>query len=52
MTQEQLHIKYAEYILAESSTPFDDIEWLIQNLRPEVKKELEESIKAYNNDTI
>ena len=49
MTQEELHTKYAEYILAESSTPFDDIEWLIQNLRPEVKKELEESIKSYTS---
>ena len=47
MTQEELHTKYAEYILTESSTPFDDIEWLVTNLKPDVKKELEESIKKY-----
>ena len=46
MTQEQ-QTKYAEYILTESATPFDDIEWLVANLKPDVKKELEESIKTY-----
>ena len=38
MTQEEL-TKYALYILNESSTPVDEIEWLISNLN------LEETIK-------
>ena len=46
MTQEELHIKYAEYILNESSTPIDDIEWLINNLKLEEKRELETLIKT------
>ena len=46
MTQEELHVKYALYILNESSTPIDEIEWLINNLKLEVKKELETLIKT------
>jgi hypothetical protein len=46
MTQEELHIKYAQYILHESSTPVDEIEWLVGNLRPDAKTELEAFIKT------
>ncbi len=46
MTQEELHTKYAEYILTESATPIDDIEWLINNLKLEEKMELETLIKT------
>ena len=45
MTQKEL-TKYALYILNESSTPIDEIEWLVRNLKPEVKEELEETIKT------
>ena len=45
MTQEQLHIKYAQYILHESSTPVDEIEWLIQNLNPEATEIVEDILK-------
>jgi len=46
MTQEELHTKYAEFILIDAHEPIDEIEWLIRNLKPEVLEELEESIKA------
>jgi len=52
MTQEELHIKFAKFILNESMEPIDEIEWLIQNLKPEVLEELEESIKTLHHDTI
>ena len=42
MTQEELHTKYALYILNESSTPVDDIEWLVENLNPEAKEIIED----------
>ena len=45
MTQEELHTKYALYILNESSTPVDDIEWLVENLNPEAKEIVEDVLK-------
>ena len=42
-----LHTKYAEYILSQSSTPLDDIEWLIQNLKQCQKEELEETLRTF-----
>tara|TARA_R110000787_G_scaffold122936_3_gene233841 strand:- start:565 stop:732 length:168 start_codon:yes stop_codon:yes gene_type:complete len=45
MTQEELNVKYALYILHESSTPVDEIEWLIQNLNPEATEIVEDILK-------
>lgn len=44
MTQEEL-TKYVLYILNESSTPIDEIEWLISNLKPEAKETIEDIAK-------
>jgi len=44
---DDLYTKYAEYILNESSTPIDDIEWLIRNLKQDQKEELEETIRTF-----
>jgi|GEM_PF-6710219 len=33
-----VRIEMANYILKESSTPHDDIEWLIANLTPKAKE--------------
>ena len=44
MKQEEL-TKYALYILNESSTPIDEIEWLISNLNPEAKETIEDITK-------
>ena len=43
--RESLHTKYALYILNESSTPIDEIEWLISNLNPEAKEIVEDILK-------
>lgn len=43
----KLYIKYANYILNESSTPIDDIEFLINNLNKDAKEELEETIRTF-----
>jgi hypothetical protein len=45
MTQEELHTKYALYILHESSTPVDEIEWLLRNLNPEAEEIVEDILK-------
>ena len=45
MTQEELQTKYALYILHESSTPVDDIEWLLRNLNPEAGEIVEDILK-------
>ena len=45
MKQEELQTKYALYILNESSTPVDEIEWLINNLNPEAKEIVEDILK-------
>ena len=43
MTQsDNLYTKYAEYILNESITPVEEIEWLINNLKPEAKETIED----------
>ena len=39
--------EYASYILNESSTPIDDIEFLINNLNTDTKKDLEETIRTF-----
>ena len=43
----KLYTKYANYILSESSTPIDDIEFLINNLNIDAKEELEETIRTF-----
>ena len=45
MTQEKLQTKYALYILNESSTPIDEIEWLLRNLNPEAEEIVEDILK-------
>ena len=45
MTHEELQTKYAQYILHESSTPVDEIEWLINNLNPEATEIVEDILK-------
>ena len=45
MTQEELRTKYALYILNESSTPVDEIEWLVENLKTEAKETIEDITK-------
>mgnify|MGYP003630440629 FL=1 len=45
MTQEEL-TKYALYILNESSTPVDEIEWLISNLNLEAKETIKDITKT------
>jgi hypothetical protein len=48
MTQsDNLYTKYAEYILNESSTPIDEIEWLVRNLKQEMLEELEETLRTF-----
>ena len=42
----KLHTKYAEYILTQSNTPIDEIEWLIVNLKQSKKEELNEILKT------
>ena len=42
----KLYSKYANYILNESSTPVDDIEFLINNLNTDTKDDLEETIRT------
>jgi len=44
---DNLYTKYAEHILNESSTPIDDIEWLIRSLKQDEKEELEETIRTF-----
>tara|TARA_R110000772_G_C13155511_1_gene425436 strand:+ start:609 stop:761 length:153 start_codon:yes stop_codon:yes gene_type:complete len=44
---EKLYFKYANYILNESKTPIDDIEFLINNLNSDIKEELEETIRTF-----
>jgi hypothetical protein len=44
MTQKEI-TKYALYILNESSTPIDEIKWLISNLNPEAKETIEDITK-------
>ena len=43
----KLYAKYANYILNESSTPIDEIEFLVRNLKTEVMDELEEDIRTF-----
>ena len=43
----KLYSKYANYILNESSTPVDDIEFLINNLNTDTKEDLEETIRTF-----
>ena len=43
----KLYIKYANYIIKESSTPIDDIEFLINNLNTDTKEDLEETIRTF-----
>ena len=43
----KLYSKYANYILNESSTPIDDIEFLINNLNKDTLEELEETIRTF-----
>ena len=40
-----LYEQYAKYILHESSEPVNEIEWLIENLQPEVLEDFEETMK-------
>ena len=47
MTDIYLIHAYANYILNESSTPIDDIEFLINNLNTDTKKDLEETIRTF-----
>ena len=46
MTHEELQTKYALYILHESSTPVDEIEWLISNLNLEAKETIKDITKT------
>jgi len=46
-TRNNLHTKYAEYILSESSTPINEIVWLIRNLEQYQKEELEETLRTF-----
>jgi len=43
----KLYSKYANYILNESSTPIDDIEFLINNLNTDTKEDIEETIRTF-----
>ena len=43
----KLYSKYASYILNESSTPIDDIEFLINNLNKDTKEDIEETIRTF-----
>ena len=45
--RESLHTKYALFVLNESSTPIDEIEWLLRNLTPFAKEIVEDMLK-YN----
>ncbi len=40
---------YINHILHETSTPFDEIEWLIKNLNEDAKRELKSVIKLITN---
>lgn len=40
---------YINYILHETSTPFDEVEWLIKNLNEDAKRELKSVIKLITN---
>ena len=44
---EELYEAYARYILEESSTPIDEIIWLVNHLQSTDRVELEETIKTF-----
>jgi len=43
---DEFYTKCAEYIMNESSTPIDEIEFLIRNLKPEELEEYEEVMRT------
>ncbi len=48
--KEDIAIWYAEQIMNHWQTPYDDIEWLVQNLKDEAFQSCAESYDEYMNE--
>ena len=50
MIEEKDIALYVKWILEQSSTPIDEIEFLVKNLNPEAKASIKEVIKELTED--